>query len=894
MSMVGKTIGRLRITGVLGKGGMGEVYVAWDQALERKVALKSIRADQRRDDEARARFLREARILSQLDHPSICRLYELQEHPEGDFLVLELIEGQSLRRALRDGLDDSARMFIAERIAEALAAAHAKGIAHRDLKPDNVMLTDDGGVKVLDFGLANMVARQAAEPATEPAANMVEASEAPTVIDTSEAPTVIGEIPAEPPADPEQSWEPTVLAEILPAGEPVPAASTGPMFETQRGTIMGTIAYMSPEQARGERATAASDMCAFGLLIQELFTGEPAYPSELSTYELLVKASEVDTRPVRGIDPDLQALIGRLLSKVPEARPSAVETADRLAWIAGKRRRLWRRLAAATAVVALLVGGLIYTVDLRRERAAALAAQAEAEQVSSFLLDVFAVSQPQRARGREITARELLDRGAERIAGLDEQPRRQARMMLTIGQAYRQIGAFDAARPLLTEALAIHRRLGDGDTLDTASTLDQLASLDHDIGDFDRAAEHFTEALTLRRHHLGEEHPHVATSLNNLAVIERARGDDEAAERLLQRALGIYRGQAEVDPAAIAGSLVNLGDLYRARGDLDAAATALEGAVTVQEERLGADHPDLATSLNNLAMVRHQQGDPAAAGALYRRALDLSRAVLGDQHPQVAAGWNNLAELYRQTGRFGEAIPLYERAAELQRQILGDAHPSVALTQVNLADAHLAVGQLDAARALYDEATVIQQAALGTGHPDLATTLDHRADLERRVGDAALAESFYRRALAITLAARDVDHPSVVGVRTALAELLLDLGRADEAEPLLDAAMASAAAWVDQHPDDRAGRSRLAAVRAGLGRLEAARGDAEGAAEQWRAILDLVPAPTGDIAFVRDLHQRAVALHRLGRDAEAAPLVERLRATGWRQLAFDPALESSG
>ena len=155
MTLVGTTIGRIRVVETLGKGGMGEVYAGYDEKLKRQVALKAIRDERRLDDEAKARFLREARILSQLDHPAICRIHELIEGEDSDILVLELIPGKSLKRALEeDELDAGFRLHVAERVTEALVAAHAQGVAHRDLKPDNVMLTPDGGVKVLDFGLA--------------------------------------------------------------------------------------------------------------------------------------------------------------------------------------------------------------------------------------------------------------------------------------------------------------------------------------------------------------------------------------------------------------------------------------------------------------------------------------------------------------------------------------------------------------------------------------------------------------------------------------------------------------------------------------------------------------------------------------------------------------------
>ncbi len=139
-----RTISHYRILESIGKGGMGEVYAGLDETLERRVALKAIRADQRPSATAKARFLREARILSQLDHPNVCRVYDYIEEEQGDWLVLELVDGKSLRDAIGDGLDVSLRMRIAEQIARVLVAAHAAGVVHRDLKPGNVMVTRDG------------------------------------------------------------------------------------------------------------------------------------------------------------------------------------------------------------------------------------------------------------------------------------------------------------------------------------------------------------------------------------------------------------------------------------------------------------------------------------------------------------------------------------------------------------------------------------------------------------------------------------------------------------------------------------------------------------------------------------------------------------------------------
>jgi serine/threonine protein kinase len=152
----GSRIGRIRIEGLIGAGGMGEVYRGWDERLERRVAVKMIRSPKLVHDTARARFLREARLLSKLDHPNICRIYDVIEDESGSYLVLELIEGRTLRDAFPE-IDAAGAVRIAETVARVLAFAHERNIIHRDLKPDNIMLTAAGEVKVLDFGLARLV-----------------------------------------------------------------------------------------------------------------------------------------------------------------------------------------------------------------------------------------------------------------------------------------------------------------------------------------------------------------------------------------------------------------------------------------------------------------------------------------------------------------------------------------------------------------------------------------------------------------------------------------------------------------------------------------------------------------------------------------------------------------
>jgi eukaryotic-like serine/threonine-protein kinase len=287
-----RQVSHYRLQYRLGEGGMGEVYSAVDETLGRRVALKAIRPEQRLNADSRTRFLREARLLSQLDHPNICRVYDYFEDGDGDWLVLELIDGQNLRLAA-SRLDAAAKIVLAEQIAAVLVVTHAAGVVHRDLKPGNVMIADNGTVKVLDFGLARsmFLARPAAADSDVP--GVAEPSfTVPEGLDVSVTHTAM-------------------LGRALVRDSASGAATE---FQTEYGSVTGTVGYMSPEQARGEPGTAASDMFSFGLLLQELMTGRRPYDESLDYLTLLDKAQRGERAPAEGLTTDLAALVQRLTS----------------------------------------------------------------------------------------------------------------------------------------------------------------------------------------------------------------------------------------------------------------------------------------------------------------------------------------------------------------------------------------------------------------------------------------------------------------------------------------------------------------------------------------------------------------------------------------------------
>jgi serine/threonine-protein kinase len=323
--MISKTLGHYQITNQLGKGGMGEVYQAKDQKLGRSVAIKVLPEEFARDADRVARFQREAKVLASLNHPNIAAIHGLEESSGTNFLVLELVEGETLADQLKRGplpIEDSLKLGV--QIAEALEAAHAKGIIHRDLKPANIKVTPEGKVKVLDFGLAKAFAGEQAE---------MNLSNSPTLSNAA----------------------------------------------TQQGIILGTAAYMSPEQARGKAVDKRADIWSFGCVFYEMLTGRQAFQGE-DVAEILASVikgeSNLNLLPAK-IHPRVREVLSRCLQKDLNKRyrdigdaqieleqvladPSGVLQQPALTLEPRKRLRTMLPWLAATLVLAAIVGVVIW------------------------------------------------------------------------------------------------------------------------------------------------------------------------------------------------------------------------------------------------------------------------------------------------------------------------------------------------------------------------------------------------------------------------------------------------------------------------------------------------------------------------------------------------------
>ncbi len=319
----GTILGRYRIVGLAGEGGMGDIYEAFDTSLERGVALKRIRSGAA-GDAAQERFRREALALAQLNHPGICQVYELADTPQGSFIAMEWIEGETLRARLDRGpLPWREAAELLRQTAEALSAAHAKNLVHRDLKPSNLMITPNGRVKILDFGLVRF----------------------------ADAPT----------EEPKPKTGETTRLELDPDDIETQAKHEGNRLSgsgrslTRVGSFMGTLGYTSPEQSLARSVGPPSDQFNLGLLAQEMLTGERAFKGEGRDALDAVVDGVREPLPRSRAPKAFRALIDRLLLREPKARPTASETAEALRRLLAPHGALW--WSGLSAALALLLGG---------------------------------------------------------------------------------------------------------------------------------------------------------------------------------------------------------------------------------------------------------------------------------------------------------------------------------------------------------------------------------------------------------------------------------------------------------------------------------------------------------------------------------------------------------
>jgi non-specific serine/threonine protein kinase/serine/threonine-protein kinase len=664
-----RRMGNYRLLEKVGEGGMGEVYLAeQEKPIRRRVALKLIKAGMD-TKQVIARFESERQALALMDHPSIAKVFDAGSTPEGrPYFAMEYVKGEPITRYCdRHRLTTPERLELFMKVCEGVQHAHQKGIIHRDLKASNVLVAiqnEKPVPKIIDFGVAK---------ATE-----------------------------------HRLTEQTVY--------------------TQLGVLIGTPEYMSPEQAEmtGLDVDTRTDVYSLGVLLYELLTGvlpfdptglrkagfdeirrkireeEPSRPStrvstlggekatslsaahrvELPALRrqlkgdldwITMKALEKDRTRRYQSATDLAADIERHLTSQPVlASPPSV------AYRMGKfvRRHKVGVAAGVVVAVAVVLGIAGTTVGFVRAKQAEAQARQDAETAeltSDFLVGLFRVSNPRQARGNTITARELLDKGAERIEQeLQNRPLVQARMMETIGDVYSSLGLHEEAEPLLKQAVSARRELLGNDHPLTLNSIHALGMAHVRADSFDDAEPLVREALDGRRRIHGDDHRGTLAATNTLALIYSAQGRLEEAEPLLVRLYERERRVLGEDHEITLLQQNNLGELYRRLGRLAEAESLNLQALEGRRRIIGNDHPSTLQSLESLGNVYRDQGRHEDAAEVYREAYEGRRRVLGESHPKTVSCVSSLIEVLLAADLPDDARPFTQQLIETLREAAED------------------------------------------------------------------------------------------------------------------------------------------------------------------------------------------------------------------------------
>jgi eukaryotic-like serine/threonine-protein kinase len=781
---VSGTVGPYKLLERIGEGGMGEVWLAEQTApVRRRVALKLIKPgmDTR---QVVARFESERQALALMNHPNIARVFDAGATDLGHpYFVMEHVAGEPITAhcdANRLGVRERLELLL--QVCDGVRHAHQKGVIHRDLKPSNLLVTLEGGrriCKIIDFGVAKAIDQRLTERT----------------------------------------------------------------LHTHSGTMIGTPEYMSPEQAdlTALDVDTRTDVYSLGAILYELLVGvmpfdsrelrdasldevrrriredEPARPSARVTALgqgaggtaekrgtalpllrrqlrgdldwIVMKALEKDRTRRYGSPDELAADIRRFLADEPvlAGPPSALYRARKFA-----RRHRVAVAVGATVFVTLCVGLSFALWGLVRARSAEAQARqdaAAAQAVSEFLVELFKSADPGVARGRHVTAREILDQGSRRIRStLGEQPRLRGRLMATMGDVYKSLGLFDEAGTLIDQAIDLQSQtLGENDP----ETLETMLARVNLVGRRDRKeGERLARDLLDRcRRTLGPDRPICVSAMHMLGVALQRNGRLEEAEPVLREALE----RSDKLPAGSMQALqcrYTLAGLLLDRGEMAEAEPLYRQAIDGHKRLKGADHPGTLNALNDLGTLLFLAGRMSEAETMFAELLAAHRRVHGDDHPDTLTTLNNLGVTVALQGRLAEAEGYYLEALERRRHLLGDDDPETLFSIHNMGGLLHDQGKLDEAERYRREALERRRRVLGSEHPDTLEAMHNLARLRVDQADLDEAERLLREAVA---GRKNVLGPAHADTLDSIGELgaVLDArGRDREGESLLREAIA--------------------------------------------------------------------------------------------------------
>jgi tetratricopeptide (TPR) repeat protein/predicted Ser/Thr protein kinase len=746
-----RSIGRYVLTRRLGEGGMGVVYLAEREDLKTLVAIKILR-DAWVSPSRRDRFAAEQRTLAQLNHPSIARFYDADTLDDGTpWIAMEYVHGVTLTeycRAHAAGVRDRLRLF--RETCEAVLHAHRQLIVHRDVKPSNILVTGEGKVKLLDFGIAKQL----------------ESIGAP--VDQTR----------------------TVLRLMTPAyasPEQIRGERVGVYTDVYAlGVLLYEVLIGRPPFDLSNRSARAAEA-----LVLESEVEKPSAARRVSPEAAVAS---------RSAWADLDVLCLTAMHKDPARRYRTVEAlirdvdhylndeplearADSFAYRTGKFFvRNWRVVVPASAALVLVIGLVaFYSVRLERARSAALAEAARTQRIQRFMMQIFAGGEHDAAPASDLRVITLVDRGVQEARSLAGEPAVQAELFHTLGTIYQHLGSHDRADGLLRLALDRRRAVLGAEHADVADSMVALGLLRVDQAKLEEAERLVRQGLEQSERTLPAGHPAIARATAALGKVLRERGAYDEAIGVLDRAVRLYSGGRSPSPE-LAATMTSLANSHFYLGHLDESERLNKRVLDLDRQLNGPRHSSVGDDLLNLGAIESSRGRYGEAERYGRAALDIFLAWYGPEHPETASARTILAQALMYQAKYAPARDLLQQALATQERVYGGEHPRVAFALNELGSVAIRSNELDEAEASFSRALEIYRNVYKGKHYRVGVALVNLAGVCVARRDYARAERLFGEGLALYAEVLPVDHQNVGVARLRWGRALVQQKRYQEAE----------------------------------------------------------------------------------------------------------------
>jgi eukaryotic-like serine/threonine-protein kinase len=754
--VVSREFGPYRIVCLLGEGGMGVVYLAERPDLQARVAIKVLR-DAWLSPSRRERFLSEQRTLAQLNHPSIARLYDAAVLSDGTpYFVMEYIDGAPLVQYSRSGkCTIERRLQLFRDVCEAVQHAHSHAVIHRDLKPSNILVKADGGVRLLDFGIAKQIESLdlKVDQTMTGLRLMTPAYAAPEQIrgDRVGISTDVYSLGV-------------ILYELLAGESPFDLSNLTP---AEAATVIVDHDPGRPSAA-ARRAGPERDPDAFAL-------PRPAW-SDLDVLSLTAMHKDPQRRY-----PSVEALvrdIDHYLRGEPlEARP------DRISYRVAKFVRRNRAAVTAAVLVFVIINTMAayFTVRLTKARDTALAEAARTRRIQNFMASLFQGGDPSAGPDNNLRVLTLLDRGVQQAQALNGDPEVQSELYDTLGGLYENLGKLDTANSLLTSSLTLRKSLFGSDSPQVGETLVALGRLRDDQAQLPEAESLIRQGLDIETRHLSPSHPEIAKATTALGKVLEDRGAYDRAIQILTRATKLQPSGAAMTPE-LADTLYELANCHFYAGHYDTTENLNQQLLLVYRELYGPNHPRVADVLVNLAAIRHDRSHYSEAEKLERQALQIVENWYGEDNPVTASDLTMLARTLVFQDRYEEATALLHRSLAIKEKIYGPVHPSVASSLNELGNTASREHKFDEAEQDFARMVSIYHAIYGDHHYLVGIATSNLAAAYAGQQQWSRAEALFSQAIQIFTETQSPSHINTGIARVKLGHVLLSQRKFSNAE----------------------------------------------------------------------------------------------------------------